>query len=77
MISWLSVDKIMRARYMNYSSNLRGLTSNEEMTFYLKHLNFVLLNFTRKRMSLIACTKICNGDLIGAVVDTRSIRSST
>ena len=47
MLTWLLVDEILLLRYMNWSTNFRGLTFNKEMApICLKLMNSVLSEFT-------------------------------
>ena len=75
MLTSLSVNKILLPRYVNRSTNFRGLTLKVEMDLScLKHLNLVLFTFKWRLMIPAACSRLYSSDLIWAGV---FIRSST
>ena len=47
MLTSLSVDEILLQKYVNLSTNFKGLTLEVEVApFHLKHINTVLFMFT-------------------------------
>ena len=59
------------------STNFRGFLFNKEMTLAsLKHMNFVISEFTKKPMPFDACSRLYCGDSAQTGVFARSARSS-
>ena len=46
MLTLLSVDEILLPRYVNWSTDSRGLLLKVEMAPYFKHMNSVVFAFT-------------------------------
>ena len=77
MFTLLSVDEILLPRYVNLSTNFRGLPLRKEMApSRLKQLNSVLFVFMWRPMVPAACCRLCNRDSARPSVFTRSARSS-
>ena len=70
MLTLLSVDEILLTRYMNLSTNSRGLP------FWVKHMNSVWSEFTERSMPFAACSKLCRRDSAWVIVFARSVKSS-
>ena len=76
MLTSLSVDEILLPRYVNLSSNFRGLLLKVEMApCHLKHTNSLLFAFMQMQMPPAACSRLCSRDLAWAGVFARSNRS--
>ena len=74
MLSSLSLDKILLLKFINWSTNFRGLPINDEMTpLLLKYMNSVLSEFTQRLTPLAAFSKLCSRNAVIA----RYVRSST
>ena len=61
----LSVDETLLPRYMNLSTNFRGLPFRVEMAHsQLKHTYSILSIFTWKPMLPAACSRLCSRDMV-------------
>ena len=77
MLTPLSVNEMLLPRYMNWSTNSRGLPLRVEMVpFYLKHMYSVLFAFTSRLMPPTACSRLLRRDSVWAGVFPRNTRSS-
>ena len=55
-----SIDEILLQRYVKWSAKFRGFQFNVKMAaFYLKFMNVVLSEFTKKQILLAACSRLC------------------
>ena len=69
----LSVDETLLLRYVNLSTNFRGLLLAVEMaSSRFKHMYFVLVAFTGRPMPTAACSRICCRDSAWVGVFSRS-----
>ena len=77
MLTSFSVDEMLLPRYVNWSTNFRGLLHRVEMaSSCLKHMNSVLFTFMLHLMPLTAFSRLCSGDSVWVGVFARSARSS-
>ena len=77
MLTFLSVDEILLLKYMNCSTNFRGLSFNVGMTpSWLKHMNSVLSGFKKGPITLANFSMLCSRHLAHTGVFMRSARSS-
>ena len=59
MLTPLLIDEILLPRYMNWSTNFRGLSFNEKKALpSLKHVISVLSEFVRRPLLLVTCFKL-------------------
>ena len=72
-----SVDKILLLKYLNLSTNFRGLPVRwVKAPSYLKHINAILFVIVWRLMLPADCSRLCSRDLTCSGVFTRSTRSS-
>ena len=77
MLTLVSVNKVLQLKYVNRSTNLRDLPLKVEMVnSCLKYMDTVLLAFTLEQILSSACSWLCSGDSVWAVVFAGSAASS-
>ena len=75
MLMLFSVDEILLPRYVNLSTNFRGLPLRIEIApSCLKHMYSVLFAFTKRPMPSAACSRLCSRDSAWADVFASSAR---
>ena len=73
----LSVDEMLLLRYLNLSTNFRGLPLRVEMApFCLKYMYSVLLAFTWSPVSPDAYSRLCSRNSTWVIPFVRSAKSS-
>ena len=60
-LTWFSVNKLFPPRYVNMSTNSRGLSLRVDMApSRLKHMNSVIYAFTKRLIPPADCSTLCN-----------------
>ena len=78
MLIFLSVDEILLPRYINWSTNCRSLTFNEDLeSSWLKHMHSDFSEFVYRTIPLAAFSRLSSRDLAWAGVFAGSTRLST
>ena len=77
MLTSLSVDEILLMRYVNWSTNFRGLPLKVEMApSSIEHIISVLYSFSWRPMYSTACSRLCSWNSAWVGVFERRARSS-
>ena len=78
--SWIltpvSLDEVQLPRYLNFSTNFRGLPRRVRVTPRWKHMYTVLITFRYMLMPPAACSRLRSRDSAWVSVFTRSAMSS-
>ena len=77
MLTLLSVDEILLPKYVNFSTDFKGLPLSVEMTLSRsKYMYSVLFGFTWKPMPPVAYSRLCSRNSASAGVFSKSAQSS-